>query len=106
MTVDAREHAAVNGVLELVVVNKESDLFSVLFFGQSRVGVAGKAVTVLELVFSAKRRDQGKQSEGQRGRKNSSGRMHILGESNFETPRRDSGHKQPTSRSHFTQATL
>jgi hypothetical protein len=51
-------------------------------------------------MFGAQRGAQGKKREGQRGRKNSSGRMHTLGEPCCGTVCGDSGHKHRRSRSH------
>lgn len=103
VAVDAQEHAAVDRMRELVAIDEERDLLAILFFGQGRVGMAGKAVFVLELVFGAERGDRDKKREGQQVRKNSSGRRHTLGESYFETLRRDSGHKQAPYGSHWSR---
>ncbi len=59
--------------LSLSASTKRLDLLAVLLLGESRVGVAGKAVFVLEFVFGPQFGDRGKRREGQRGHENSSG---------------------------------
>ena len=59
VAVDARKHAAVDGVLELGPVDEESELFAVLLFRKGRVGVAGQAIFVLELVLGVEHGAQG-----------------------------------------------
>ena len=57
MTIHAPEHAAMDGVFELVPVDKEADFSAVLVIGQSGVGMTRKAVGVLQLVLGSRRTD-------------------------------------------------
>jgi hypothetical protein len=48
-------------MLQLVFVHIQADLFAIDFGSQSGVGMAGKAILVLELVLGASRKGDGKQ---------------------------------------------
>jgi hypothetical protein len=53
VAVHTTEHAAVDGVLQLVFIDVDADLLAVHFLGQRCVGVAGKAIGVFELLTRA-----------------------------------------------------
>ena len=67
VAIHAGEHAAVDGMLELVLVDEEADRRSVLVrAGERGVGVAGEAVRVLELLRGVCGRGPGKKKENER----------------------------------------
>ena len=50
VAIDARKHGAVDGVLELALIDKQADGFAVDVFRQRRVAVAGETFGILELL--------------------------------------------------------
>jgi len=67
VTVHARKHAAVHRVLELVLVNGEADRGAVCVCrGEGRVGVAGEAVRVFELLRGERGGGPDKNNENER----------------------------------------
>ncbi len=61
VAINARKHAAVDGVLELVLIHIQADLLAVHFRSHGRVGVAGETIAVLELVLGVCRAGPNKQ---------------------------------------------
>jgi hypothetical protein len=53
VAVNTGEHAAMDRVLQLALVHKETELLAIQIFCQSLIGMAGEAVSVLELLPGA-----------------------------------------------------
>ena len=49
VAIDASKQAAVNGMLQLVLIDEEADLLAVFVSGQGRIAVAGETVGILDL---------------------------------------------------------
>jgi hypothetical protein len=54
VAIDTPKHFAMNGVLELILVDEETYRLAIFLFCQGRVGVAGEAVRVLALLSGAR----------------------------------------------------
>ena len=64
VAIDTRKlHRAVDGVLKLLAIHKERDLFAVHIFCQRCVAVAGEAVFIFELVLGASGEDRAEQKD-------------------------------------------
>lgn len=61
VAVNAAEHAAVDGVLQLGLIHKQAEFAAVRILGHGCIGMAGEAVGVLELVLRLNRTCQDKQ---------------------------------------------
>ena len=61
VAIDARQHAAMDGVLEFVAIHKQTDLLAVFIIGQRGIGVAGKTICILEFMFCPRERSSRKQ---------------------------------------------
>ncbi len=93
VAIHAGEHAAVDGMLELALVDEEADRRSVLVRGGERgVGVAGEAVRVLELLRGVCGRGPGKKKENERANEKTSCNVHTLRRCLCEKSCRDSCH--------------
>jgi cbb3-type cytochrome oxidase cytochrome c subunit len=66
MAINAGEHIAVDGMFQLPSIHKQARLLAVHFRRQGGVGVAGKAVFVLELMLGASRTGANQQRQGER----------------------------------------
>jgi len=77
----------VDGVLELLLIDKEADGFAVLLVGQGGVGVAGQAVCIFGLVLGTSKAGPGKKKQNY-CRKNDMERKKAQV---FHAPRRYSG---------------
>lgn len=78
VAVHAREHAAVNGVLELALIDKEAHGRAVCVFGgESGIGVAGETVRVFELLRGKCAGGPGKNSEDERRKPEQPYRFHT-----------------------------
>ena len=81
VAIDTSKHIAVDGMFQLAPIDIQARLLAIHLRGQCGVGVAGKAVFVLELMLSASRTSTNQQGQGQRLGKCSSGRGHAFEES-------------------------
>jgi hypothetical protein len=66
VAIDASEQTAVDGVLQLFLIDREAELFAVLLFHQCCVGVASEAVLILQLMLGICNRgpcEQGKSDD-------------------------------------------
>ena len=77
VAIDAAEHAAVDGVLQLVAVDKKAHLLAVDLRRHGVVRVAGEAVLVLQLLAAVRRRGPDKQAHRKRLSEDSSCRVHV-----------------------------
>ena len=80
VAIHAAEHRAVNRMLELVRVHAQADRLAIHLCHEGGVGVAGKAVAVLELMLGMSRARPDQQGQGKRLSEDSSGGVHDLEE--------------------------
>jgi hypothetical protein len=80
VAIHAGKHGAMNGMLELAFIHKQADLFALHVRGQCGVGVTGKTVSILELMFGMSRTSPDKQGQNERLSENSFARVHAYEE--------------------------
>jgi len=80
VAIDATEHSAVDGMLQLVFIHEQADLAAVRIFTQCGVGVAGETVFVFQLLLSACGRGPYKQQYEKNKCEGSSGCVHAYEE--------------------------
>lgn len=76
MAVDAAQHLSVNGMLELILVDKKTNRLAVFDVCKRAVAVAGKAVGVLQLLGCARMGCRGKQRRTKRTEQQKSNSSH------------------------------
>ena len=65
-----------NGMLELLPIDEQRDLFAIYIFGQSVVAVASEAVFVFRLMLGANGESRAQQKDRERTEKDSAGNFH------------------------------
>ena len=81
MTINASKHVTVDRMFQLAFIHIKADLLAVHLRGQGGVGVAGKAVFVLELMLGASCTGANKQRYGESLGEGFPGRGHAFEES-------------------------
>ena len=92
MAIDAGEHGAVDGMLQLFRIDEQADLVSVLIGCQGGIGVAGEAVFVLQLMFGASCKAPAEQNE-ERREQDSAREFHASRRRQAEKYYRDRSHE-------------
>jgi hypothetical protein len=78
VAIHAGEYATVNRMPQLAFIHIQADLPAIHLRGQGGVGVAGKAIPVLELLLGAGRRTPGKQQQAKSWGKDFLGQIHAF----------------------------
>ena len=66
VAIDTRKHPAVDRLLQLFCIDKETDLVSVFIGGQRGIGVAGETIFVFRFLFGASEESAAKQKNERR----------------------------------------
>ncbi len=93
VAVDALEHGAVNGMLELVLIDVDAHRRAVYVLSESGIGVAGEAVRILELLRGVRGGGPGKTEKNECKRRKPASKVHALRRRFGENCRRDRSHR-------------